>query len=117
MEISCMGNNTLTVCPNPDCDLLISVKGEYNMDGLDEVYKQHLVGSPMCQKYLDSLPSFAEVLKEMHNHECVTGNCTCVCGCTEPTGCQLVFGVALCTSCQIDEVRGGDCHEVKANAA
>lgn len=116
MEISQLGGNTTTVCPNPDCDQLLTVKGDYAMDALDALFDQHVADNPACKKYQDSLPSLREVLESLHDHECVYGHCNCVCGCREATGCQLAFGSTLCTSCQIDNVRGGDCEPAESAA-
>ena len=113
MEYTSVGKNVITACPNPDCDQLLTVKGELaeGMTALDALFKKHLAERPECQRYQDSLPSFLDVLNSLHDHECVTGPCQCVCGCRAEAGCQLVFGYKLCTSCQVDNVRGGDCEE------
>lgn len=59
MEITCLGNNTLTVCPN--CDEILAVKGHYDLDELDELFDKHLSENLECQKFQDSLPSLDEL--------------------------------------------------------
>lgn len=64
MEYARLGNNELTVCPCCDKLFVVAVDSDGStsgMEALDAMFQSHLAELPACAKYMNDLPSLADV--------------------------------------------------------
>ena len=118
MEVTTLGNNTITVCAK--CDELIVVKGDNGFDTIRQALDSHIVANRDCKAYYDSLPTLEETLREMRaiqqahhaGHVCVPAICACKCGCGLQVNCQDDLSDGLCWPCGLRVMRDDDDHGV-----
>lgn len=118
MELTQLGNNTITYCSH--CDDLLTVKGSYDTEALKAVIDAHRKSHPECQAYYDALPTLSKSIAALRQiaidtcakHDCNPGPCPCICGCGIELACRNPdsWGGILCAHCALRVIREDDEH-------
>lgn len=91
------------------CGKAINVQeGKDHSAALHRHEKRH----PEYEDFYKKEVSLKETFAALHDHDCESGQCECICGCANYMGCKTVLG-ALCSACHIQHVRGNEKHELK----
>lgn len=81
----------------------------------DEAWEASLAhehSHPEYEAWTTATVPMSDLLKALHDHDCVIADCVCICGCRESAGCILTFG-PLCSVCIIRAIRGDSAHGEK----